>query len=221
MSFPLSPALSLCPDEAAAIGSLITNYGVLEFQLFQALGVVMGNQHTALRLIYRDRGEERRINNADTIMRPLYDKQGLDGPFAQTIAQMRKCCQIRNQYAHSWWTWTANQYFGQPKQIQLKFVALEDWAKKAHTGLMNRSTHEISLALLKAQQAYFANTLAWIDFLNDEYQRRIEGKPPTPTTQWPPRLPEPELYIGHHQSKLQPSQARSPKRSKNSREGDA
>ena len=157
---------------------MLTNYGELEFCLAKCLEVVIGDANTAFRAMYRDRGEDRRINICDTLMRRHYQQLRLEQPFVETIDQVRYCKTIRNQYAHAWFSWSAVSVgWGagpHPRQCTLLLVSLED-AVKSSAGI-HAKPKKLPVALLEEQAAYFANARDWILWLGMNVEK-ASGNP--------------------------------------------
>lgn len=191
----LSPSLNQCKAEAALIGSMLTNYGELEFCLMHCLGSVVGDVETALRIVYRDRGEDRRINICDTLMRKHFMGLGLEGLFVETIDQVRHCKIIRNQYAHSWFSWSAFSVgWGEgphPRKVTLKLVSLEDAV--ADSSGIKATPKNLPLELLEEQAAYFLNAQEWIMWLQSQADAAAD-KPWSPKPARPKRAPKPDRW---------------------------
>jgi hypothetical protein len=106
---------------------------------------VLGDQDTAVRTLFRTRGEEGRILVADALMRGRYQAAGLGPAFSEAIADMGYCRQIRNQFAHCHWY--------DSESTGLAFVQLENTAKgHAPVTLDFRS---IGAGILMRQEKYF------------------------------------------------------------------
>lgn len=174
----LSPGLTQCPEEASLIGAMVVNYGELEFCLAQCLGAVIGDNILALKLIYQDRGEDRRINICNTMMHARFRAIKLDALFTETIDQVRHCKIIRNQYAHGWFSWSAFSIgWGEnprTRKVMLKLVALEDSGGDPTD--FSVAPKNLPLELLKDQADYFINAQDWIMWLQNEAERAA-GKP--------------------------------------------
>ncbi len=191
----LSPGLSLCPEESALVGAMVVNYGELEFCLTQCLGTVLNDNTLAFRLVYRDRGEDRRINICDTLIRPRFAALKLEDVFVETIDQVRHCKMIRNQYAHGWFSWSAFSIGSEkrwgPRVTTLKLVSLED-AVDDPAGI-NAEPKNLPVALLKEQADYFINAQDWVMWLQHEAEKAA-GKP-LEKIQRPKRASKPKRWV--------------------------
>jgi hypothetical protein len=90
------------PEEAAIIGRIIAGYGELEYWWAKCLGRTLNDDDSALRMVFRQR-DAKRIETADALMRPAYQKAGLGDKYNEMLGAIRHCRTIRNQYAHSHW----------------------------------------------------------------------------------------------------------------------
>jgi hypothetical protein len=75
----IMPAFEQYPKEGEIAGRLLAGYGELEFDLCQCLQYAMDERQTAIRVMFRTRGEEQRIQIADALMRQKYIAAGLAG----------------------------------------------------------------------------------------------------------------------------------------------
>src|SRR5207249_9342099 len=82
-------------------------------ELYTCLMNVLRDSDSAMRVVFRTRGEERRILIADALMREKFNAIGLVNPYSEAISDMGWCRQIRNQYAHCHW---------EPKRSDLRFT---------------------------------------------------------------------------------------------------
>jgi hypothetical protein len=132
------------------IGRLLAEYSNIELSLFHAVHVATGDFDSALKKMFGIRSETRRIDAADKLGLPEYQRLNLAAKFQEALTFMRHCLNIQNQYAH--WVWW-DDYSG-----QLAFANVEDLAK-THTGKVadfgNLNAHHVDAALLRAQEAYF------------------------------------------------------------------
>jgi hypothetical protein len=178
------PAFGQFQQEAAVIGRLLAGYGELEYELMVCLSCAIGDIDTAVRVVFRARGEEQRIIAADTIMRPWYDAVGLINPYSEAVADMGWCRQIRNQYAHCHWITIDNG-------LNLGFYDLEAAAKSNTKIRLKR--HEVDLALLQEQESYFCYVNECFWYLDHEFQSlsgQLKGQP----FRLPPKVPRPLKY---------------------------
>jgi hypothetical protein len=92
--------------EGKIIGSLLAGYGELELEMVGCLIAATGNFDASVKALYRVRGEKRRIDTADRMMKAQYIKANLASDYEQTISDMQWCRKIRNQYSHCQWYYT-------------------------------------------------------------------------------------------------------------------
>jgi hypothetical protein len=170
MAIPLAFTLEKFPDHAAIIGDLVIGYGEIEFLMIALVAEALGSKAgrgdigDATRIIYRLRGAESRLKVADAIIRPFMNKIRLGGQYGVWLGAMRRCRQIRNQYAHCHWREQAGR---------LHFMSLEDAADPEHGDLIYRP---IDLSLLKEQQAFFDYAIKVLLFLYDESRFRRDRR---------------------------------------------
>jgi hypothetical protein len=157
-------------NEGEIIGRLLAGYSNIELGLFHAVHIVTGDFDRALRKMFGIRGESKRIEAAEKLGLPEYQRLKLSTDFEKALRATRHCLKIRNQYAH--WIWW-DDYSG-----KLAFANVEDLTKHKHKvhDLRALYPHHVDTALLTAQEAYFVYAdylLAWV---NHEAQV-LEGKP--------------------------------------------
>ncbi len=180
------------PDETGIIGSLVVGYGDLEFWFASCLAETLSDTPQAIRLMFRIRSESQRINIADALLDPAFEKFGLSPDYDETLRSVRHCLRIRNQYAHCHW---------RSKDGQLSFCNLEEFAKKSQSTLLH--FRRLDLLLLNEQQRFFEYTRNWLYFLLKKIQAAKKGSSLIPgLPERPPKLPQPSLYIP--QNTLQP-----------------
>jgi hypothetical protein len=160
MSDPILPVFPRYPKEAEIIGRLLAGYGELEFELCLCLGAALGDEDTAIRVMFRARGEEARIQIADALARPKFEAAGVGPVYWEAIADMGYCRQIRNQYAHCHWTETSNG---------LGFLSLEPVARK--TTPIKLYAVCADAPLLEEQEAYFKYVQRCFWHLGEEYKK--------------------------------------------------
>jgi hypothetical protein len=154
--------------EGLIVGRLLAGYGDLELCMCYGLLVVEGwDLDGAVKLIFGQRGEKRRIDEADKILQPNYAGVHLGPQMAETIADMHWCREIRNQFAHCHWeSWNIQG---------LKFVDLERVAKlKGKIRKAAQSSRRISLPTLQSQEAYFAYVSDCFEALAHAYQCAVK-----------------------------------------------
>jgi len=158
------PSLSNYPEEGQIIGRLLAGYGELEFEFAACLASALNeDRQTALRVIFRTKGEESRINIGDAIMRPKYDAIGLKDQYDAMLGALRFCKRIRNQYAHCHW-------LDYPER-GLFFTDLEEPVKTSKGEIYLKFRH-VDVPLLMLQEAYFVYTNDWLGHLSHEYLKR-------------------------------------------------
>jgi hypothetical protein len=169
------------------VGRLLTDYGELEFSLMHCVHVVRDDLDASLKAMFRVRSESSRIDIADALGRGPYHALDLGTQFEMSIAAMRHCLKIRNNYSHCHW----HNY-----DDKLCFLMLEELAvqKQPVTNLDRLTFMFLDDALLDAQEEYFRYTEDCITFINHEGRLRREKLKSNPFP-WPgPRKP-PDLHI--------------------------
>lgn len=97
--------------EGDIVGRLVVEYGELEWDLCLLVGVAIDDLDAAIKVMYRARGEAQRIALGDALARkhmPL----PLQQVYSMTLARLRDCTRIRNRYAHTHFTTTADGRLG-------------------------------------------------------------------------------------------------------------
>ena len=155
------------PEETMILGRLLSGYGELEFDIAFLLQFALGDDRdVAFKSLFGIRGETARIDVADNLMRRRYHALGLGNDYGEAIGAVRHCLKIRNQYAHC--HWVRNLAFG------LCFVDVEVVARAApEVDLGALRQKQISLALLREQEAFFAYTQAILGYVNYGYRTAI------------------------------------------------
>ena len=59
------------------IGRILVGYGELEYAMLTALAAILGDLNLTVKVMYRNRGEEQRLQIADALMRHEFEKKGL------------------------------------------------------------------------------------------------------------------------------------------------
>jgi hypothetical protein len=118
------------PDEAAIVGRLLVDYGELEIELALSMGYALSDKRKVMRDFFRTRGAEARIKLAEEQANPEEGPwmrlTGVGDEFAEAIAAMRVCKDIRNGFAHCYWISEKSIPECPPG---LYFVDVEAWAK--------------------------------------------------------------------------------------------
>jgi hypothetical protein len=168
--------LARYPTEAAMIGRLLTGYADLEIDLLHCVQMATGDFDTALKAMFRTRGESARITHGADLGRPPYAVMGLDTVFDVAVNAMRHCLAIRNQYAH--------HNFWDDNTGQLAIGDLEAVARLPgpFTDLDGVTPLHVDAALLQEQEAYFRYTdalLGWVNF-EGRFKRGMMPNNPVP-----------------------------------------
>jgi hypothetical protein len=175
------------PNEAAAVGRLLTSYSDLEIDLFNCVQVATGDFDEALRAMYGSRGESTRITKGAALGGPIYVSLGLGSDFDTAVDAMRHCLRIRNQYAHHtfWDDLTGALAIGDLERIAR--------LPEKQTDLRGVIPNHVTIALLQQQYDFFQYTdglLGWINFEG----RSIRGLLNNNTTRKPSLIPKPALH---------------------------
>jgi hypothetical protein len=93
--------------EGDIVGRLVVEYGELEWDLCLLVGVAIDDLDAAIKVMYRARGEAQRIALGDALARK-HMPESLQQIYSMTIARLRDCTKIRNRYAHTHFTTTAD-----------------------------------------------------------------------------------------------------------------
>src|SRR5215813_13832141 len=88
-------------SDALIVGRLLAGYSTIELTLmYVVMGGLAGNFDAAIKGIFKDRGESKRLRNAKSLAQAHYASLGLGADSDQAIQAVRRCLDIRNQYAH-------------------------------------------------------------------------------------------------------------------------
>jgi hypothetical protein len=151
------------PAERDAIGRMLIAYGDIEFGLLMLVSAALSNDtDTAMRILFRARGESARIEIADALIRPGFKKVDLDGKWSNAYGAAKICKNIRNQYAHCHWL---------PVGSIMTFLDFDSDARQPE-GEIKLTQKTFNLVLLSSQQQYFEYCLEMIWFLEQEYKKR-------------------------------------------------
>lgn len=182
------PAFLNYPAEAAIIGRLLAGYADLEIGMLHCVSVVREDFDTSLKVMFRDRGETRRINIADALGRAFYRALGLETEFSMAIGAVRYCLQGRNLYAHCTWY---DDHSG-----KLAFVNLEELAKeKMHVpDLKSLDIRHIDIPTLEGVERFFVYADAFLAWVNYEGRHRA-GKMKVQPLPKPAAIKEPPLEL--------------------------
>lgn len=175
--------------EGAAVGRLLLGYSNLEIDLMNCVQMACGgNLNAVLKPMYSARGEAKRINRAEALGQPHFAQYHLTPHFQHAIAVIRRCLQIRNQYAH-WSLWDDNSG-------KLAFANLESLAKlkRPVNDLRKLRTFHVNATLLAEQEAYYIYFDRYISWLNFEIRTRVRSMPRNILPK-PKRLRRPRLKL--------------------------
>jgi hypothetical protein len=175
--------------EGQAVGRLLLGYPNLEIDLMNCVQMACGGHLNAvLKPMYLARGESKRINKAESLGQSHFAQYHLTLQFRHAISVMRRCLQIRNQYAH-WVLWDDNSG-------KLAFANLESLAKlkRPVNDLVKLRTFHVNAALLVEQEAYYIYFDRYISWLNFEIQTRA-GRMRSNILPKPRRIKRPRLKL--------------------------
>jgi hypothetical protein len=182
------------PDEGALIGQILTGWSEVEHELCTCVGEVMNDHNAAVRLMYRLRGENARVEIADAILRPAYEAANLKNEYEAAIGALRHSKTLRNQYAHSHWIDTKAGLF---------FIDLEKGAK-THRGDVMVSGRHVDVPLLMKQEQYLTYASDWLWYLRFEHQVRV-GKSANHKQKAPKIIEQPPLHNPIEKHPFRPS----------------
>jgi hypothetical protein len=178
------PAFDHFPEEGRLIGRMLVGYGEIEYALTMCATAILSDFNVVVKVLFRARGEESRIEIADALMRHQFEAAGLFHPYAEAIADAHHCRKIRNQFAHT--------YFDGLDPNCLHFVSFEETGKQKTT---DTTVHRkpVQLNLLIKQEAYFGYVQWCLFFLEKEYRKQV-GQIANHDLSLPKKLPRPPLY---------------------------
>lgn len=184
----LAKDLDKYPDESLIVGRILVSYANLEIDLMHCVKAANDNLDTALKTMFRSRGETQRIQVADALCRQEFKNIGLGTEFEMAVGAMNVCKKIRNQYAHcNWWDdLTGN----------LAFANLEEISKSNNviTDLNDLTAKHVDVDLLTEQFVYFQYTSNLFIWLTNRYND-LEGKTFHPGVSKPKHLNKPRMFI--------------------------
>jgi hypothetical protein len=181
-------------EEGIIIGRLLAGYGEIEMTMCGCLVAVERIFDLPIRTIFGERGAKERIKTARRELQSDYANAGLSAELIEVLSDMEWCRQIRNQYSHCQWYWTA--------QDGLCFVNLEE---VAHQPTMiidpTANRHPVDVSLLEAQENFFWYVKEFFTHLASAYrtwdQTRVRGGaagPPTLVYARPPKVTRPPAH---------------------------
>jgi hypothetical protein len=149
--------------EGEIIGRMVIEYGELEWDLCLLVGHVIQDFDVALKAMYRSRGATQRIEIADALARNRLAIGRIRTIYEETIAHMRFCLKIRNQYAHTNWVDAIGD--------GLCFVNIEEVAKANDVvQLESLQRYQLNLEIIEDQQRFFVQVMQNMRYLNMEIQ---------------------------------------------------
>ncbi len=167
------------------VGLMIMAYGEFEFEVAGIMSYAIdGGPDTAARIFFRVNGEAARLDVADAILRPFFDKLTLGGRWGNALGALRFCKNVRNQYAHCQW---------HPDAHNLYFFNLDRDGRDSLEGELIVNPYPTNLELLQKQYEYFEHTLDWLYYLSCEcrgHKGEESARPPVPKS-----IPQPQLHI--------------------------
>ncbi|MDT0576502.1 hypothetical protein RM533_09910 [Croceicoccus sp. F390] len=150
-------------QEGDLIGRMILEYGELEWMLCLMAGHLLGDLDTAIKSLYRSRGELQRMEVADALIRQRIENAKLCRTYEQTFAHMKECKNLRNQYAHTNWLHAGSD--------KLCYIAIEEMAKSNEPIEMDQMTlYHLDLETVKDQARFFTEVMQNMAYLNMEVQ---------------------------------------------------
>lgn len=159
------------------VARLLVAYGELEIDVMNCVTKI-NDVNDALKIMYRHRGETKRLRNAEQLGTPRYARHGLETEFAYAINSVRYCLKIRNLYSHCQWY--------DDRSGELAFADLEELARrKAHVpAIRDAKVYHVDVPFLKTQEDYFqaaSHYLHWlvyeVRFLAGEFPNRLIARP--------------------------------------------
>jgi hypothetical protein len=154
------PSFQRHPKEAEIIGRLVVGFGDIEFAVCRNAGLALNMLDAVLRALYKQASTSGRIDTADALMQSAFGLAGLADSYAKSIGMVRYCQKIRDQYAHCDWADSQDPPY-------LYFADLRASAESP-SGQFDLFFHHVDVSLLKLQEAYFSNTIEWLEFLKHD-----------------------------------------------------
>jgi hypothetical protein len=176
-------------SEGAAVGRLLLGYSNLEIGLMNCVQMALrGDLNAIIKPMFSVRGESRRIKRAEDIAEPVFAQYGLTRNFQHAIAVIRRCLEIRNQYAH-WALWDDSSG-------KLAFANLESLAKvkREVNNLIRLRTFHVDATLLAEQEDYYVYCDHYTSWLNFEIRVRYKALPKNILPK-PKRIKKPRLTL--------------------------
>lgn len=140
------------PKAQQLIGSLVIQYGELEYMLCNVVGLIIGDEEVAVKAMYRVRGETSRLQIASALVSSRITESAVKGVFQETMKGISVCKGIRNTYAHAHWF---SVWEGAIGYYDLEGIAKSDDVLKFD----NMGKSVLDLEILRDQERYFAEVL--------------------------------------------------------------
>jgi hypothetical protein len=147
------------------IGRMVIEYGEMEWDLCLFVGHVIDNPDTALKAMYRSRGETQRIDVADALVRNRLEVGKLRTTYEETLAHMRRCLKFRNQYAHTNWVDIPSEGL-----CYINFECAASSDKEADVNTLPRFC--LNQEIVEDQQRFFVEVFQNLRYLSMEIQAR-------------------------------------------------
>ena len=177
-------------EEQSIVGKLVMAYGEFEFNVAKLIAHAIGDDDNGARIFFRIHGEGPRLDVADAIVRPFFERMNLVGQWSCAFGALRYCKDVRNQYAHCQWY----------SDRGLTFANIERDAKSPE-GVLTVQLYPIDLNLLQKQQTYFEYANDWLHFLDCRCRKATGQESPDPPI--PKSIPQPPK---HNRPKTPPAQ---------------
>lgn len=177
-------------QEGDLLGRMILEYGEIEWLLCLLAGHVLGDLDTAMKALYRSRGEQMRMEIADALIRQRIDDATLRQTYEQTFAHMAVCRSLRNQYAHTNWVHAGGD--------KLCYVAIEELARSNQPIEMeNVVLCHLDIDTVKDQARFFNEVMQNMHYLNMEIQY-VMGKSDITGFHYVPNILRPKRAVNLH-----------------------
>ncbi|MGB9113685.1 hypothetical protein [Bradyrhizobium sp.] len=176
-------ALDEFREEQSIVGQLLMAYGEFEFNIAKLIAHAIGNEDNGARIFFRIHGEGPRLDVADAIVRPFFERMNLVGQWTNAFGALRYCKDVRNQYAHCQWY--------SDESTPLTFANLERDAA-APEGILNVQLYPVDLDLLQKQREYFEYANDWLHFLDCRCRKAMGQEAPDAPV--PKSIPQPPKH---------------------------
>jgi hypothetical protein len=182
------PCFNQFKREGDLVGRLLAGYGELELELAQCvMATNKYNTDATIRTLFKVRGEKKRIDTADSMMRQKYVQAGLRVPYERAIKDMHFCRLLRNQYAHCNWYCTV--------QEGLHFIDLEGLANSSRRIIaVTKRRRGLDVPLLERQEAYFKYVQKCFWYLAEAFHRTQQVMKTPPLWTRPKRIARPRRH---------------------------